>query len=150
MESLDASRKQRTAKHREKGQKEPSIYIYRVMTLDHLNHRESIGTSWCCYSRSRPGSKCDVDALCVSKPYRILDYRLADESEDAAIRSAKLLPTIQRTQGREYVLAAFNDRAVASCFRRKLTRILSENSRFEICLVVKFLFISRFLEFTNF
>lgn len=153
MESLDGSRKHRAVKHREKGQKEPSIYIYRVMGLDHLNHRESIGTSRCCYSRSRPGSKCDVDPLCVSKPGRILDYRLADESEDAAIwviRSAKLLPTIQRTQGREYVLAAFNDRAVASCFHRKLTRTLSENSRFEIFLVVKFLFIWRFLEFTNF
>lgn len=77
-----------------------------------------------------------------------LSARFADdESEDAAIwviRSAKLLPTIRSTQGREYVLAAFNDRAVASCFHRKLTRTLSENSRFEIFLVVNFCLYSDF------
>lgn len=48
------------SRHREKGEKEPSIYIHRVMALDRLNHRESIRISRCCYSQSRLASKCDV------------------------------------------------------------------------------------------
>ena len=68
MEGLDASRKPRVAKHREKGEKEPSIYIHRVMALDRLNHRESIRISRCCYSQSRLASKCDVRLEALQDP----------------------------------------------------------------------------------